>query len=204
MFALALFIAAEPTSYPVFEETIDESRLVVLCDPRQFRFSVRAQADEASVDRSYPRRTVIAPSGLMAPLPGYRDLAEVMGPLVRYERCGPYTMRLEGDAYNLYVQGESGAYDPFINVRVLGGPKRVYPDVGSGGVRFTECDRSLPRAAGCPDGYAVRLDGSYDPVRKKLILVETTTSNVESEDKSERTTMRRWEEDADWSLWKTD
>lgn len=200
MIALALLLA-DPTSYPVFEEAVDESSLVVLCDPDRFRFSVRARADQASLDRSYPRRTVIAPSGLMAPLPGYTGLPEVNAPLIRYERCGPYTMRLEGDAYNGYVQGESGAYDPFINVRVIGGPMTAYPQSGADGIRFTECDRSLPRARGCPDGYAVRLDGTYDPARKKLTLVETTTSNVESEDNSVRTTTRRWEEDADWSLW---
>ncbi len=203
MIALALLLAAPPIpTRPTFDPAIDETKLVVLCDPVRFRFSVRASADAASVDRSYPQRVVIAPSDLMQGLPGWTGGIEVLGPLIRYERCGPYTVKLQGDAYNTYIQGESGAYDSFAAVSVIGGNRLAYPPDG-GAVRFVDCDRSLPRASECPKGFAVRLDAVVDMKAKMLVMTETTTSHDEmaTGDDASQTTRRTIRADADWSLW---
>lgn len=106
----------------------DGSRIVVLCDPVRYRFSVRAVSNELSEDSAgYPQRVEIDAATLMEALPGYTSEAEVMGPLTRYVRCGPYAIKLTGDAYNTHVQGEAGAYPSFASISILRGPGTVYP-----------------------------------------------------------------------------
>ena len=200
-FALLALQAASPYDPHVTPEDGGEvEHLVILCDPRAFRFSIRVGANAASLDRSYPQRTVIDPNDLMQALPGWTSQLDVQGPLVRYVRCGPYTMKLEGDAYNTYVQGEAGAYDAFAAVTLLRGPRIIYPIEG-GATRFTECNRSVRRANPCPIGYAVRLDGDYDDKSKRLNLVETRSSVVD--DAAPPTvSARRLSVDEDLELWK--
>jgi hypothetical protein len=176
MLPIALLAAATTVPAagpPRFDPTVDGERLVVLCDPARFRFSIRAEADAASVDRSYPERRVIATEALFAPamLPGWSGSPDFLAPQVRYERCGPYTLKLEGDAFNLNVQGESGAYPPFARVMVLraGGPVQRPAGAGALSFRLTSCDPHLPRSQPCPGDTAVRLDAHYDARGKRLV-----------------------------------
>ena len=207
MLALALALmalqAAPAYDAHVTPQGADEAEsLVILCDPRAFRFSVRVGADPASLDRTYPERTVVKADTLMQALPGWTNQMDVQGPLVRYVRCGPYTMKLQGDAYNTHVQGEAGAYSAFVAVTVLRGPRIIYPAEG-GATRFTACSRTLRRADPCPTGYAVRLDGRYDDKRKALDLVETVTSYEDDEGgEGRQTSTRRLTVPEDLELWK--
>lgn len=176
--------------------TNDEPSLVVLCDPQAFRFSIRATADASTLDRTYPRRTVIDPETLTQMLPGSTGLGEIRGPLIRYVRCGPYTVKLEGDAYNSNVQGEAGAYGGFAAVSVIVGNQTIF-----GAVRLTECDRLLPRARPCPEGYAVRIDGIYDAAKHKLKLIKTVSSTDDGDEATRQITTATTMSDLDLSTW---
>jgi hypothetical protein len=186
---------AEPQSTlqtPVSEQAVGP---VILCDPGKFRFSIRA-VDEQRPDATYPQRVVIDLTTLSEMLPGWSGSPDILAPLIRYVRCGPYTIKLEGDAYNANVQGESGAYDPFAAVSVIRGNRMVY-----GPVRLTECDRTLPRAAPCPDGYTIRIDGRYDAARRRLDLTATTSSTQDDDPATRQTIVRKSSEDDDLTSW---
>lgn len=177
----------------------EPTKVVILCDPEKYRFSVRAGADAASVDRSYPRRTVVDPHELFVWLPGHTGDPEVRGPLIRYVRCGPYTIKLQGDAYNLYVQGQAGAYPGFAAVTVLRANRMVIGDV-----RLDECDRKMMRAESCPAGYAVRIDGRYDDRQKMLHLTETVSSTDDGDPATRIFDTRRHHFEDDLTLWRPD
>ncbi|MEN2786977.1 hypothetical protein ACFOKI_08360 [Sphingomonas qilianensis] len=209
--ALALGIAQQPAPAPPpeppgFDPQVidpardDRPRITILCDPVRYRFSIRASADAATLDRSYPRRLVIDPATLIAPLPGATGEDDIRGFLIRYVTCGPYALRLAGDAYNANVQGESGAYPEFATISITSGARWVYPALRDG-TRLTDCDRALPRARPCPIGYAIRLDGAYDARTKKLVLTETRSSydTDVADARGERQTLLI---DDDVSLWR--
>jgi len=190
--AVALQLAA-PAAAP------EPNSLLVLCDTQRTRLSLRVFDGRQPSFEDYPRGEVIRPSALIEMLPGWSGEPAIRGELVRYARCGPYSIRLEGDAYNMSVQGEAGAYDPFLNVRIIRDNRTVYPQDGGSVVRFTTCDRNLPRAADCPKGYAVRLDLRYDPRRKQLVMHETSASTADGE--AVRTQRRTLTYDLNWSPW---
>lgn len=198
---LAIMVAqgATPAAIP-FDRTLSSSddypSIAVLCDPKKFRFSIRANADAASLDRRYPRRTVIDPASLMQLLPGSTGEPDIRAPLIRYVRCGPFTIKLQGDAYNANVQGESGAYPEFAAVSLIIGNQMLFDNV-----RLTECDRSLPRAHGCPEGYAVRIDGRYDAPHRALALVRHVSSFDEGDVSGRRSEVKPSTEALDLSLW---
>lgn len=198
--AIAAALASPARKAPAFDTHVstssDDPDMVVLCDPRAFRFSIQATAGASTVDRSYPRRTVIDPEALIQMLPGWTGTAEIRGPLIRYVRCGPFTIKLEGDAYNSNVQGESGAYSTFLTASVIAGNQRIVEPV-----RLTECDRSLPRARPCPAGYAVRVDGIYNRITRQLELTRTTASTDSDIDGTRRIATAKSKVDVDLSLW---
>lgn len=202
---VALILLQAAAAAPI-QPLPDGSRIVVFCDPVRYRFSVRALDDgDASTDASYPQRTVIDADALMAGLPGYTNEISVRGPLIRYVRCGPYKVKLTGDAYNVYTQGESGAYPSFSSVRIIRDRRTIYPWAGDGPVRFTACDRSLPRARPCPAGYAIRVDGAYSARRKRIDLTEWTASYDELDvNNARRETRRSYSSEDDLDLWRRD
>lgn len=191
MFALLLLAAAAK-----FDPTIADDKIVMLCDPEQYRLSVRVGADAASVDHSYPERRLIDPSDLIFPLPDARGEIDFHGFLVRYERCGPYTVRLEGDAYNINAQGEAGAYDTFATVSVIWAGGLIYPKDGEI-TRLVLCDRSIPRANGCKASYAVRVDGWYDAGAKVTRFDEYTETEDGDTDAPVRRTVQHYKADTD-------
>jgi hypothetical protein len=192
-------LPAQDTS--VFDETVDAERMVVLCDAKEFRFSIRASADTASLDRSYTERTVIDPAELTFARPNERGDAQYLRPLIRYQQCGPYTIKLAGDFLNGNIQGESGAYPSFAAITV-DADERLYPQDGDA-VRLVECGRGESRSAGCPTGYAVRIDGQYDDAREQIELVEYVSSvRSLAEDVDRRTAQRRIILEQDLSLWR--
>lgn len=186
---------------PAFDETVSAESMIVLCDAEGFRFSIRASADKASLDRSYPERTVIDPAELTFARPNVRGEAQYLLPLTRYQQCGPYTIKLVGDFLNANVQGESGAYSPFAAITV-DAVDRVYPQDGDA-VRLVECGREKSRSPGCPKGYAVRIDGRYDGGRQQIELVEYVSSvrNL-AENDNRRTARHRIVLDQDLSQWR--
>jgi hypothetical protein len=187
---------------PMFDETVSAGSMVVLCDAKEFRFSIRASADAASLDRSYPERTVIDPAELTFGRPNERGEVEYLLPLIRYQQCGPYTIKLAGDFLNGKVQGESGAYPPFIAI-TIDAADRVYPQEGDA-VGLVECGREESRSRGCPTGYAVRIDGKYDNARGQISLDEHVSSVRNLADEVDRMTARhRITIDQDLSLWRT-
>jgi hypothetical protein len=204
---LALLGAAVQPMLSQSEITADRSQrgVAIMCDPAKFRFSIRADATIADLDNAYPIKKIVPVDDLFFRdgLPGWTGQTDILGPLVRYERCGPYTFRLEGAAYNMNAQGESGAYEPFASVTVLRGSGRLYPDDG-GVLRLTACDRTLPLARPCPQGYAVRLDARYDDNRKVLQFTETTTSFDDDNAKKEKTSVRRFNVQEDLEMWRQD
>lgn len=179
---------------------IPEDQLVILCDPKGRRFSLRLGGPEAP-HQSYPDRHVVDPHALVELLPGWNGDLSVRGELVRYVRCGPYTIRVEGDFYNSHTEGENGAVDPFVNVQVLRGPKVAYPE-NRGKVRFVQCQPGL-QSATCESGYATRLDARFEPTRKVLELVETTSVTADIYDEGARrwTLTRKMTFEDDLSLW---
>lgn len=183
-------------------DDLSQQGIAIMCDPTKFRFSIRADANMADLDPSYPIVKIVSLRELFfnEGLPGWTGQIEIMAPIVRYERCGPYTFKLSGDAYNTNMQGESGAYGPFASVSVLRGNGLLYPTDG-GVVRFTVCDRSLPRARPCPDGYAIRLDARYDARRKKLQLIEINSSFEEGVTAGQKTVVRRFDLKEDLDMW---
>lgn len=203
--ALALtasaFVQSQAQIPLVFDETVSAGSVVMLCDAKGFRFSIRASADTASLDRSYPERTVVNPAELTFARPNVRGEAQYLLPLTRYQQCGPYTIKLVGDFLNANVQGESGAYPPFAAITV-DAADRVYPQDGDA-VRLVECGREESRSAGCPKGYAVRIDGRYDGARQEIELVEYISSvrNL-AEDDNRRTARHRTVLDQDLSQWR--
>lgn len=206
--AIALAALQEDASKPVGPQPAaqvesDAEPIVILCDPQHFRFSVSASSTARSAETGYPRRTVIDPETLSQALPGWTGQADIRGPLIRYVRCGPYSFKLEGDAYNANVQGESGAYPGFAAMTVIRGNRIVYPETGEP-MRLVECDRELPRARPCPAGYAIRLDGRYDARTKTLDLSETSASMANDDPATRRVTVRRFSVEEDLSLWHPD
>jgi hypothetical protein len=69
---------------------------------------------------------------------------------------------------------------PFDSATVMRAGGRLYPQDG-GALHLTACDRTLPRARPCPDGYAIRLDARYDGGREILRFVETAASFEDDE-----------------------
>jgi hypothetical protein len=193
LIGLLVSVAQPPDLKP-----IDSNTLTILCDPKLYRFSVRVGEEDGPRETSYPERTIVQPNSLIQMLPGWTGEPEVRGMLRRYVRCGPFSIGLEGAAYNSYIQSEMGAEEPFIAVHVLRGPRTAYHAPEGGGVYFTECYRGAPRTGSCPQGYAVRLDGRYDPERQRLVMTESVSSI--SDDKPVRTT-RLIYYDTDLSSW---
>lgn len=147
-----------------FDEAVDpERKLVILCDPARLRLSIRTPADAATVDRSYPRRTIIDPEkSLVAYLPDLGGGSQYQGSLIRYEQCGPLTIRLEGTFLNSNLDGEMGAIPQFAAVTLSADNRRLYPKEGDP-VRLAECDLNIGRWEDCPNGWAVRMDFTYEP-----------------------------------------
>lgn len=205
--SLVLLGTAVQAGLPQRVESSNQSQrgIAIMCDPTKFRFSVRAEATAADLDHAYPIAKIVLTDDLFFPgsMPGPTGQAEILAPLVRYERCGPYTFRLEGAAYNMNVQGQSGAYEPFASVTVLRAGGWLYPTDGKA-LRLTACDRTLLRARPCPTGYAVRLDAHYDERRKILQFVETTASFEDDEVTKETTSERRFDVREDLELWHPD
>jgi hypothetical protein len=206
--ALSLLDAAAQPAMPQADNenpSSPVSGVAIMCDSTKFRFSIRAAATSADLDKSFPITKIVTIDDLFYAegLPGWTGETDIMGPLIRYERCGPYTFKLQGAAYNLNVQGESGAYEPFASVTILRGAGVLYPDDG-GVLRLTDCDRMLPRARPCPDGYAVRLDGQYDGKAKALHMVETSISFEDDSDAKRTTRVRHFDLQDDLEMWRPD
>ncbi|HEY0026510.1 MAG TPA: hypothetical protein VGC35_01440 [Allosphingosinicella sp.] len=160
-----IWSAAKPqtASATGFDEAVDpERRMVILCDPARFRLSIRAAADAASLDRSYPQRTIIDQESLVAYFRNPGGGVQYQGSLIRYEQCGPLIIRLEGAFLNANVNGEMGAIPQFAAVTVTADNRQLYPKEGDA-VRLAECDLNIPRWEDCPSGWAVRIDFTYVP-----------------------------------------
>lgn len=200
--ATGFLLLAAVTSAAQAAPADDWSRVAIMCDPVKYRFSIQANATAASLDKSYPIAKLLSVEDLFSAeaLPGWTSDGEVLAPLIHYERCGPYTFKFEGDALNMHVQGESGAYDPFAAVSILRGPGQFQLTAGST-LRLTACDRTLPRAAPCPKGSAVRLDGAYDDIRKQLRFVVTSTSYQYEPDNAAKTNVEHIDRDDDLEVW---
>lgn len=160
-----------------FDDTIDDKKMVVLCDPAQFRMSIRTRADAASLDRAFPQRRVIDPETLVAYHPNFSGEPSYRGPLIRYEQCGPFTVQLQGDFFNSNINGEMGAIPPFAAVTITADNRLLYPESG-GNVRLTDCDTRNPRWDGCPERYAIRVDLQYvpDAAPERLVIQEWVES----------------------------
>lgn len=163
---------------PSYDPSIDEDsaaerdRLVILCDPIRFRLSIRHRADAESVDRSYPRRTVIDPETLVERFPNHGGEEQYQGPLIRYELCGPFIVRLQGGFLNANTAGEMGAIEPFATIHVSADNRRLYPDNESGRIRLAPCAERLPIWRECPADYAGRVDLAYRPGAERLSIHE--------------------------------
>jgi hypothetical protein len=161
--AFSLSAGTRSAPAPVaFDRTVDDARLVLLCDPQRFRLSIRSAADRASIDESYPRRLVVDPNALVAMFPDENGTLRYRYSLVRHESCGPFVVTLTGDFLNSNVDGEMGALPPFASVHVTADNRWIYPDRPKA-IRLTECDTAVWRWEDCPAGYAVRVDFTYKP-----------------------------------------
>jgi hypothetical protein len=162
-------VKGQPVAAPAFDRAVAGDKIVILCDPERFRLSIRAAADHASLDTTYKRRTVIDIATLVAVFPNHGGEEQYQRSLVRYERCGPLIVRLEGDFLNSNIEGEMGAIEPFAAITLTADNHWLYPelhpDQGRGSVRLTECDMDLPIWRDCPRDYAVRIDFSYVPAK---------------------------------------
>jgi hypothetical protein len=164
------------TVSPAFDRTVSEDRLAILCDPVRFRLSIRYKADRTSVDTSYPRRLTVDPESLVARFPNQGGEEQYQDSLIRYERCGPLVIRIEGSFLNSNIEGEMGAIAPFALVRVWADNRLLAPNDGRGAIRLAPCDESLPRWENCPADYAVRLDLAYQPELERVTSHEWVLS----------------------------
>ena len=187
---------------PAFERTIADDRLVLLCDPARFRLSLRHRADAASLDASYPERRLIDPEALVARFPNHRGEAQYQGGLVRYESCGPFVVRLEGDFLNPNTAGEQGAIPPFASVRIWADNHMLYPANERGATRLSVCDAELPIWRECPADYAIRIDLAYRPESERVAIHEwALTEGVPNERFGDRLTERSSEVSAPLGMW---
>jgi hypothetical protein len=192
--------SAAPT--PAFDSAIDENKLVLLCDPERFRVSVRYRADAASVDRSYARRVLIDPFTLVARFPHQGGEDQYQDGLVRYERCGPFVIRLQGDFLNGNIEGEMGGITPFAAVRIWADNRTLYPANERRMTRLAVCDERLPIWASCPADYAARIDLAYRPQVERLAIHEWALSgDILDDDGVYRSTERRSDVRAQLDLW---
>jgi len=185
-----------------FDRTVADDRLALLCDPARFRLSLRHRADAASLDASYPQRRLIDPETLVARFPNHAGEAQYQGGLVRYETCGPFVVRLEGDFLNPNMAGEQGAIEPFAAVRIWADNRMLYPSNERGAMRLAACDSTLPIWRECPADYAIRIDLAYRPEAERVAIREwALVEDVLNESRGDRTIERRSEMQALLSLW---
>lgn len=159
-----------------FDRTLSGEAVAVLCDPTLFRISLRDKADETSLDTSYPIRTVVKVEDLIAHFPNHAGDEQYRGDLIRYVRCGPLVVRLQGEFLNTNIGGELGAIAPFAAVRIVADNRTLFPTDARHQVRLAECDLNNPRWGDCPAEYAVRIDGTYDPKNETMRFREWVLS----------------------------
>jgi len=177
-----------------FDRTVDEAKHVLLCDPHNFRLSLRYRADAASLDSAYPQRRLIAPESLIAYFPNQGGEDQYQGGLVRYELCGPFVVRLQGDFLNTNLAGEMGAISPFAAVAISADNRMLYPANERGRIRLGVCDERLPIWRECPADYAVRIDLAYRPDVERVTIHEWASSgDILDDDGVYRSTERRSE-----------
>jgi hypothetical protein len=151
---------------------VSENQLIYKCDPGTFALTLKIRESDASPE---PGETIIDPADLTYVAPNWVNEGQYVLPLIRYEQCGPITLQLKGDSYNSNIEGEAGAYPPFVAVRlVLFGYTRL-PTTGDS-LKMTRCERGLPRAPDCPEGFAVALEGRLDPQTKNYSMTVRTES----------------------------
>ena len=139
--------------------------------------SIRFKADRTTLDRSYPIRRLIRIDGLVPLFPNHYGEMAFRGRLVRYEQCGPYRVEFQGDALNSSVQGELGAYEPFLSVRILADNLTLFPADARTRIRLFKCETDTSRRWGdCPSDYATRLDAAYEPEGDKVTFQEWAIS----------------------------
>lgn len=154
------------------DQTPSENQLVYKCDPSTFALTLRVRDSDSPPG---PGESVIDPADLTYAAPNWVNEAQYVLPLIRYEQCGPITLQLKGDSYNSNIEGEAGAYPPFVAVRVfLFGYTRL-PETGDS-LKMTRCERGLPRAPDCTEGFAVSLEGRLDPRTKDYAMTVRTES----------------------------
>lgn len=171
--------AADPAREAAFDRFTDDGKAVLLCDPKRSRLSIRSGSKQASLAPDYPNRREIDPDDLVEFLPSDVGEEQFRRALVRYERCGPLVVKLSGDFLNRNIQGEMGAFAPFVAVEVSHGKRRLYPASGKDPVRLTECDVEIRRWLDCPERYAVRIDLDHVPGRageERLLVHEWVRS----------------------------
>lgn len=187
---------------PAFDRTIADDRLAVLCDPVRFRLSLRHRADAASLDSSYPERRLVDPEALVVRFPNHAGEAQYQAGLIRYETCGPFVIRLEGDFLNPNMAGEMGAIEPFASVRIWADNRMLYPADRPGAIRLAACDSTLPIWRECPADYAIRIDLAYRPETERLRIREwALADDVLNERWGDRLTERHGEVPALLGLW---
>jgi hypothetical protein len=195
--ALLLIIFGRPAaaSQPApegYDRSVDPEKIVLLRDPENLRLSLRYRADEASLDSTYPRRSVIGPESLITYFPNQGGEDQYQGGLVRYELCGPYVVRLQGDFLNTNLGGQMGGISPFASVSISADNMWLYPANERGGMRLGVCDEQLPIWRECPADYAVRIDLAYLPQTERVAIHEWASSGDILDDNGVyRTTERR-------------
>ena len=176
---------ADPRFYPKasryytpkkFDARVDATAIAILCDPGKFNFSIRAYADKSSVDRSYPERWLIKKDNLVEYYPAFTGEKFYREYKHRTETCGPFLIRIEGDALNVNANGEMGAEDSFANVSVVAGNYWMFParqlNSGGKGVKLFHCAVGGGRQSDCPDSFATQIDAAYDPKFDALHFLE--------------------------------
>jgi len=186
---------------PAYDRTVDDERLVILCDPANIRLSIRHQAGAASLDASYPRRTVVDPETLVEYSTNHLGTHQYRRSLRRWVQCGPLAVQLDGQFLNADIQGEMGAMPPFAAVRVLAGNRILVPADAGRPIRLTPCDETMPPWEDCPADYAVRLDLAYNPEARRMATREWAMSGSVVEEAYE-TRERTGSIDIDLHLWR--
>jgi hypothetical protein len=150
-----------------YSARLDKRSVAILCDPGTFRFSIHASADKDSLDPSYPERWLVDKDKLVEYAPNYTGERFFADFSKHVAHCGPFRIRLEGDALNANANGQMGAEDTFASVNVVAGNKWIFPlrplPSGQSAVRLFSCEIGGGRQSDCPDEYATRIDATYDP-----------------------------------------
>ena len=175
-FRLERISEGQPRYYPnasryytpkTFDARVDPTAIAILCDPGKFKFSIHAYAEQTSVDRSYPERWLVNKDELVEHYPEFTGEKHYREYKRRTETCGPFLIRIEGDALNVNANGEMGAEDSFANVSVVAGNRWMFPtrqlNSGERGVKLYHCAIGGGRQSDCPDSFATQIDASYDP-----------------------------------------